>query len=66
MRKYSWLLLLIGYNALAQSALDDFFYSENKIYVVVAVLLVIFIGITSYLVRIDRKVKRLEDEQNDK
>jgi CcmD family protein len=34
--------------------------SEGKIYVVVSILLVILIGLTGYLVMIDRKVSRLE------
>lgn len=34
--------------------------SEGKIYVVVAVILTIFAGIIFYLVRLDRKISRLE------
>jgi len=37
--------------------------SSGKIYVVVAVLVVIFLGITLYLVSIDKKVSRLEKQQ---
>lgn len=40
----------------------DTFRSNGKIYVVVAVILTIFIGIVLYLVRLDRKVSRLEQE----
>jgi CcmD family protein len=36
------------------------FYSSGKIYVVVGVLLIIFVGIIVYLVRLDKKVKDLE------
>ena len=36
--------------------------SNGKIYVVVAVLAVIFIGLLLFLIRIDRKVSRLEKE----
>ena len=39
----------------------DTMNSSGKIYVVVAVLTVILIGIFIYLIGIDRKVKRLED-----
>ncbi|MEI6574967.1 MAG: CcmD family protein [Bacteroidota bacterium] len=34
----------------------------NKIYVVVTVLMVIFIGLISFLVSIDRKVRKMEKE----
>ena len=36
---------------------------KSKIYVVVAVLLVIFIGLAIFLISIDRKVARLEKEK---
>jgi hypothetical protein len=42
----------------------DAFRAEGKIYVVVAVILLIFAGLVVYMVRIDRKVKRLEQEMN--
>ena len=38
----------------------DTLRSEGKIYVVVAVILTIFAGIIFYLVRLDRKISRLE------
>ena len=40
--------------------------SSGKIYVVAAVLTAIFAGIIAYLVRIDRKVSKLEKEVKDK
>lgn len=40
----------------------DALRANGKIYVVVAVLMVIFIGIVVYLVRIDRKLSRIEKE----
>jgi CcmD family protein len=39
---------------------------SGKIFVVIAVLLVIFAGIITYLVMLDRKIKRLEKEMNEK
>lgn len=36
--------------------------SNGKIYVVVAVVLTILIGLIAYLIRIDRKISRLEKE----
>lgn len=45
----------------AESATVDFFRSQGKIYVVVAVLLAVFIGIVLYLISLDRKISRLEN-----
>lgn len=44
----------------------DAFRAEGKIYVVVAVMLVIFSGLVAYLVYVDRKVSKLEREIKDK
>jgi CcmD family protein len=46
----------------AQIEMADTFRAEGKIYVVVAVILLIFAGLTLYIVKIDRKVSRLEKE----
>jgi CcmD family protein len=43
-----------------QPAMADLMRSNGKIYVVVAVLVIIFIGIVLYLIRLDRKISRLE------
>ncbi len=40
----------------------DTFRAEGKIYVVVAVMLVIFSGLISYLIYVDRKVSKLEKD----
>jgi len=37
--------------------------SNGKIYVVVAVLLTILIGLILYLINIDRKISKLENEE---
>lgn len=39
---------------------------SGKIFVVIAVLLVIFAGIVTYLALLDRRIKRLEKEMNEK
>ena len=57
--------VLITSVSLAQEAtgeieMADAMRESGKIYVVVAVLLAIFIGIVVYLVVIDRKISRLE------
>jgi len=60
------LLLMSSLPTHAQSSNDiamaDAFRAEGKIYVVVAVILLIFAGLVVYMVRIDRKVKKLEKE----
>ena len=54
------------FSTLAQAQKDgpvemaDSMRSNGKIYVVVAVLLTIFAGIIFYLVRLDRKITRIE------
>ena len=40
----------------------DFMRSMGKIYTVVAVSLVIWIGIVYYLLRLENKIKKLEDQ----
>ena len=44
----------------------DALRSSGKIYIVVAVLLVIFSGIVVYLISIDRKISKLEKEKSAK
>jgi hypothetical protein len=40
----------------------DMMRAEGKIYVVVAIVLMLFAGLVAYLVHIDRKISRLEKE----
>ena len=60
-------VLIANMTAFAQDDFEmaDTFRSDGKIYVVIAVLLVIFTGIVAYLVHLDRKLKRLEKNQKD-
>jgi hypothetical protein len=44
----------------------DSMRAEGKIYVVIAVMTTIFVCIIAYLIVIDRKVKKLEDELKNK
>jgi hypothetical protein len=63
----SSLLLLINLITQAQDesvAMADTMRSNGKIYVVVAVILTIFAGIIIYLVRLDRKMSKMEKEQH--
>ena len=57
----SFFLIICNYVLFAQSMADEM-RSNGKIYVVVAVLVTIFIGIILYLIRLDRKITKLEKE----
>ena len=68
----SLLALLLGFslNLFAQESVDqtvemaDRFRADGKIYVVVAVVLVILIGMFVYLIRLDGKISKVEKELN--
>ncbi len=38
------------------------FMSSNQMYIVLGIVLLVWFGIVGYLVRLDRKVQRLEDQ----
>ncbi|WP_018626446.1 CcmD family protein [Niabella aurantiaca] len=62
-RFFAFLLLLSSpCLAMAQSGADSLMRSNGRIYVVIAVLLVILLGIFLYLFRVERKLKKLEKE----
>jgi len=68
MKKAFFALLLMLFCGWAQAQggpveMADGFRSNGKIYVVFAVILAIFAGIILYLVRLDRKVSRMEKER---
>ena len=58
----SILFLSVMVNAMAQNN-ESLFRSSGKIYVVVGILTIIFLLIVIYLIRLDRKIKQLEDQQ---
>lgn len=69
LHKFFYLLCcagLLSLPAVAQVSnepqMADLMRSNGKIYVVVAVMMVIFIGIVAYLFYIDKKLKRLEQQ----
>ena len=66
MKKTLTLLMLLVLatitSANAQTESPDFMRSTGKIYVVIAVLCIIFIGIVLFLINLDRKLTRLEKE----
>jgi CcmD family protein len=60
------LLLLSSTAVFAQDAsvqMDDALRSNGKIYVVVTVIAIIFVGIAIYLFTIDRRLKKIEKEK---
>ena len=60
--------LSLTLTALAPTALlaqsENIMYSEGKIYVVIAVIAVIFLGLAGYLYRMDRKISALSRLNN--
>lgn len=65
-------LLLLSQNLLAQQPVEngvemaDQLRADGKIWVVVLVLSVVFAGIITYLIRLDRQVSKLEKELKEK
>jgi bacteriorhodopsin len=57
-----FLLLCTIINAQEETGMADTMRSNGRIYVVVAVMLTILAGLIIYLVRVDRKVSKLEKE----
>ena len=62
-----FLMLLISAASIAQDkdvSVADTMRSNGRIFVVVAVVLTILTGLILYLVRLDRKITKLEKESN--
>jgi hypothetical protein len=61
--------LFLSFNSFSQEVssndetMASIMRSNGKIYVVVAVLLTILIGLILYLINIDRKISKLENEE---
>ena len=55
-------LLLTSFNLFAQEEVQmaDQMRADGKIWVVVAVIAIVFIGIITYLVLLDRKISKME------
>lgn len=56
------LLLILPFTSLLAQTDPDFMRSMGKMYVVVAVIVAIFIGIVIYLFSMDRKLTKLENQ----
>jgi CcmD family protein len=71
-KMYKAILILVAalsqFSLFAQTEVEmaDTLRSEGKIYVVVAIILVIFLGLIGYLFLMDRKVTRLEKKISQK
>ncbi len=68
---FSAMLLFTNFIVQAQESvykieMADPLRESGKIYVVVGVLLIIFLGFTAFLVMTDRKISKLEKELGDK
>ncbi|NVK27759.1 MAG: CcmD family protein [Flavobacteriia bacterium] len=57
--------LLVSFASLAQEDVEmaDVMRSNGKIYVVLGVVLIIFVGIIVNMIRLERKLNRIEKEQ---
>lgn len=69
MKKFLYLFLLITSTITANAQeveMADTMRSNGKIYVVVAIILIVLVGLISYLFLLDRKVGKLEKQLNKK
>jgi hypothetical protein len=60
----TFLLIMSSVAAFAQDKVEmaDLMRSNGRIYVVVAVMLIILLGLILYVIRVDRKINKLEKE----
>lgn len=66
-RLFTFLFVLFSFYASAQTPqMADTFRQEGKIYVVISVIGIIFLAIVCFLIFIERKLKKLEDEVSKK
>jgi hypothetical protein len=67
LRKFFIIILLMAISLPAAWAQGnrDFMRETGKINVVVGVILLIFLGIVAYLVRLERKLTKIEHQLND-
>lgn len=64
---FQFILFSLPISAIAQPVeMADTMRSEGKIYVVVAILLVIFVGLIAYLILLDRKITQIEKKLPEK
>jgi uncharacterized membrane protein len=56
---------IFGQNGKPTAEMADLMRSNGRIYVVVAVMLTILIGLVLYIVRLDKKISNMEKEHKD-
>jgi hypothetical protein len=61
-------LLFLGHATFAQGEVEmaDTMRSNGKIYVIVAIILIVLAGLSLYLILLDRKISKIEKELTDK
>jgi len=59
------ILVLSTLHLNAQSSIDDFFRSTGKIYTVLGVVVLLFIVLIIYLIRLEKKISKIEKQIND-
>lgn len=66
-RLFLLLLLAFAGNLAAQGEpeMADQFRADGKIYVVVTVIALVFSGLAIWLFRLDRRIRKMENEHND-
>jgi hypothetical protein len=57
-------IFLISPFFVSAQSLDNIFRSSGRIYVVIAVILIILFGLFLYLIRIERKINKLNKEKD--
>lgn len=59
-----WLMAFLPFSGFAQDIeMADMLRKNGKIYVVVGVIAIIFVGLVVYLVSIDRRLTKIEKEE---
>ena len=59
-----WLMAFLPVSVFAQDVeMADMLHENGKIYVVVGVIAIIFVGLVVYLVSIDRRLTKMEKEE---
>jgi len=59
-----WLMAFMPISVFAQDVeMADMLHENGKIYVVVGVIAIIFVGLVVYLVSIDRRLTKMEKEE---
>ncbi len=60
-----FLLIISTMTLTAQSGIDDFFRSTGKIYTVLGVVVILFLVLIIYLIRLEKKISKIEKQIND-